>query len=129
MILGVGIDLVEIARIERAVERHGERFLARIFTEVEIAYCRRFRRPGQHFAGRWAAKEAASKALGTGIYGSLRFHDIEVTNDSLGKPHLTLTGEAARVARELGATRCHVSIAHTGSHATAVAIIEGEPSR
>ena len=126
MILGVGTDLVEIGRIERAVERHGERFLKRIFTEGERAYCRGFKLAFQHLAARWAAKEAASKALGTGIFGSVRFRDIEVGNEKSGKPFLMLHGDAARLSAELGATRWHVSLSHTDSHATAVAIAEGE---
>ncbi len=127
MILGTGTDIVEIARIERSIERHGERFMKRIYTENEIAYCARFKRAGQHFAGRWAAKEAAGKALGTGIFGSVRFRDIEITNDPRGKPLLAFTGSAAELAAALGAARLHVSIAHSDSHATAVVVIEGEP--
>ncbi len=127
MILGIGTDIVEIARIGRSIERHGERFTKRIYTAAEIAYCLRFKRATQHFAGRWAAKEAAGKALGTGIFGSVRFRDIEVTNDERGKPVLTFSGSAAELASAMGAARLHVSIAHSDSHATAVVIIEGEP--
>jgi holo-[acyl-carrier protein] synthase len=126
VILGIGTDIVEIARIGRSIERHGERFTKRIYTEGEIAYCTRFKRSAQHFAGRWAAKEAAGKALGTGIFGSVRFRDIEVVNDEKGKPVLTFSGNAAELASAMGAARLHVSIAHSDSHATAVVLIEGE---
>ncbi len=127
MILGIGTDIVEIARIARSIERHAERFTKRIYTEAEIAYCLRFKRAAQHFAGRWAAKEAAGKALGTGIFGSVRFREIEVINDERGKPLLTFSGSAAELASAIGAARLHVSIAHSDSHATAVVLIEGEP--
>lgn len=127
MIVGVGTDIVEIARIERAAGRHGGRFLKRIFTEGEIAYCGRMARSWQHLAGRWAAKEAASKALGTGIFGSVRFKDIEVGNEPSGKPFLTLHGAAARIAEEIGAKRSFVSLAHSDTHATAVVVMEGDP--
>jgi holo-[acyl-carrier protein] synthase len=127
VILGIGTDIVEIARIGRSVERHPERFTKRIYTEAEIAYCLRFKRSAQHFAGRWAAKEAAGKALGTGIFGSVRFRDIEVVNDERGKPVLTFSGRAGKLASAMGAARLHVSIAHSDSHATAVVLIEGEP--
>ncbi|MHC4247820.1 MAG: holo-ACP synthase [Planctomycetota bacterium] len=129
MILGVGTDIVEIARIERSIERHGERFTKRIYTDPEIAYCTRFRRAAQHFAGRWAAKEAAGKALGTGVFGNIRFRDVEVTNDERGKPMLAFSGNAAELASAMGAARLHVSIAHSDSHATAVVVIEGERPR
>lgn len=124
MIVGIGIDLVEIERIKRAAERRGERFLGRIYTPVEVEYCKSMKRSEQHLAGRWAAKEAAAKALGTGIFGSIRFRDIEITNDEKGKPLLALTGDAARIAGELGAARFHVSIAHSDTHATAVVVME-----
>ncbi len=129
MILGVGTDIVEIARIARSIERRGERFTKRIYTETESAYCSRFKRAAEHYAGRWAAKEAASKALGTGIFGSIRFRDIEITNDERGKPLLEFSGGAAELASGMGATRLHVSIAHSDSHATAVVVIEGEPPK
>lgn len=129
MILGIGTDIVEIARIARSMERHGGRFTKRIYTDTEIAYCSRFKRAAEHFAGRWAAKEAAGKALGTGIFGSVRFRDIEITNDELGKPLLAFSGSAAELAAAMGAARLHVSIAHSDSHATAVVVIEGGPPR
>ena len=129
MILGVGTDIVEIARIARSMERHGGRFTKRIYTDKETSYCEGFKRSAEHFAGRWAAKEAAGKALGTGIFGSVRFRDIEITNDERGKPLLAFAGSAAELAASMGATRLHVSIAHSDSHATAVVVIEGEPAR
>ena len=126
MILGVGTDIVEIARIGRSIERHGERFTKRVYTDAELEYCTRFKGPAERFAGRWAAKEAVGKARGTGIFGRLRFRDIEITNDEWGKPELTLVGTAAERAAEMGVTRLHLSIAHSDSHATAFVVAEGE---
>jgi holo-[acyl-carrier protein] synthase len=128
VIVGVGIDLVEVERIAGALDRHGERFRRRVFTEAELAYCRGRKLETMHLAGRWAAKEAAAKALGTGVYGSLRFHDVEITNDERGKPVMTLSGDAARIAEEIGASRLHVSISHTRFHSTAVVVAEGGES-
>lgn len=127
MILGIGIDLVEIARIERAVRRHGSRFLARIFTEAELAFCKARKRSGQHLAARFAAKEAALKALGTGATRGVRLRDIEVTSSQAGRPELRLAGGAARVAGDLGVGASHLSLTHSETHAAAVVILEGGP--
>jgi holo-[acyl-carrier protein] synthase len=116
--LAVGVDLVEISRIDRAVRQHGDRFLSRVYTERELAYAR-----GRlsALATRWAAKEAAAKALGTGI-GSVSFRDIEVICDDHGKPELRLHGEAARLASHMNLSRFAVSLSHTGGFALAMVV-------
>ena len=126
MIVGVGVDMVETSRIERALERHGERFLARIFTAGEAEYCRRMKNRTQHLAARFAAKEAAAKALGTGVAQGVAFRQIEVVKDPHGKPLLEFHGEAARRAESLGVRAAHVSLTHVGSMAAAVAVLEGD---
>jgi holo-[acyl-carrier protein] synthase len=126
VILGVGIDVVEVERIDRAVRRHGERFLRRIFTESEVGRSMGVKNSAQHLAARFAAKEAAVKALGTGASGEVRFRQVEVTNDASGRPGLSLAGGAARVAEALGARRLHVSLTHTASYAAAVVVLEGD---
>jgi holo-[acyl-carrier protein] synthase len=113
-----GIDIIEIERIEAAVQRWGERFLARIYTDSEQAYCRGKPR---RLAGRFAAKEAASKALGVGVR-YIRWREIEILPDGRGKPRLTLHGRAAQVAERLGLTGFEVSITHSRTDAVAVVI-------
>jgi holo-[acyl-carrier protein] synthase len=120
--LSSGIDVIEIARIERAVERWGGRFLSRIYTEREIAYCRG---RAQSLAGRFAAKEATSKALGLGIR-RLRWKDIEILPDRMGKPHLYLHGGASRAAERQQLSEFEVSITHSRSDAIAVVNAWGE---
>lgn len=119
-----GIDVIEIERIESAVDRWGERFLRRIYTESEQQYCRGKPR---RLAGRFAAKEAASKALGVGIR-SIRWREIEILPDPRGKPRLTLQGRAAAVAERLGLTHFEVSITHSRTDAIAVVIAWQEPA-
>lgn len=123
-IIGLGLDLVEVARIARLIERHGERVLARVFTDAERAYCEGSRRRFEHFAARFAAKEAALKALGTGRSGDLRWTDVGVLRDA-GAPCLVVVGEAARVAAARGITSWHVSLTHTDTHAAAAVIASG----
>ena len=120
MIVGLGIDLVPIARAAEIVERHGERFLARCFSPGEVI------RPGDpaHLAGLLAAKEAAFKALGSGWGQGVGWRDVEVTRDGAGAPALALHGAAAARARELGEARSHVSISHDGGIAVAVVVLE-----
>jgi holo-[acyl-carrier protein] synthase len=125
MILGVGIDLVEVGRIERALLK-GDRFMRRLYTPGEIAYCTRHKEPGRHFAARFAAKEAGMKALGTGWSNGVGWRDFEVRLDPRGRPHLTITGRAAELAKAMGATHTVVSLAHDGGMATAVVVFEGE---
>ena len=116
----LGLDLTEVGRIAEALERHGERFLARVFREGEILRSRRHPRAfAEHVAGRFAAKEAAMKALGTGWRG-LAFRDIEVGRDARGKPLLAFHGRARDRARELGVVSAEVSITHARDVAAAV---------
>jgi len=122
-ILGHGIDIVETARIRRSVEEHGQRFLDRVFTPAEQAYCAQsVKRYYEHLAGRFAAKEAVLKVLGTGWRGGIAWTDIEVVKEPSGQPKIILSAECARIAKELGIGRWHVSISHIETHATASAI-------
>ena len=125
MIRGIGSDIVEIERIADALGAHSERFRARVFTEGERDYCDGRPRPPQHFAARFAAKEACMKALGTGRAEGVRWRDVEVTRDPSGRPGLELHGRAAEKASEMGVTRCHLSLSHDGDHALAFVVLEG----
>jgi holo-[acyl-carrier protein] synthase len=125
LILGLGVDLVEVARMEKALAR-GERIVQRLFTAGEIAYCRRHKEPARHFAARFAAKEAGMKALGTGWSNGVGWQNFEVRLDPRGRPHLHVTGRAAEIATALGATHSLITLAHDGGLATAVVAIEGE---
>jgi holo-[acyl-carrier protein] synthase len=126
MIVGMGVDIAEPARVQEAVERHGERFLARVFTPKEIEYCRRHRNCYERFAARFAAKEAAMKALGTGWRGGISWQDFEISNLPGGKPSLQLAGRALDVYRSLGGDRILVSLTHTASYALAQVVIESD---
>lgn len=122
-ILGHGIDIVETARIRNMVEEHGQRFLDRCFTPAEQAYCAKSnKRYFEHLAGRFAAKEAVLKVLGTGWRGGIAWTDIEVLKEPSGQPRIALSGECAEIAKELGIARWHISISHIETHATASAI-------
>ena len=122
-ILGHGIDIIETDRIRRSVKEHGQRFLDRVFTPAEQEYCaRNQKRYYEHLAGRFAAKEAVLKVLGTGWRGGIAWTDIEVVKDISGQPKILLTGECLRIATELGIAIWHVSISHIETHATASAI-------
>ena len=127
-VVGTGIDIIEVARIGRAAERHGTRFLRRLFTAAETDYCCSQGAPSQHLAGRFAAKEAVLKALGTGWAGGIRWRDIEVTNGPSGAPNVRLHGSAARRAEELGIDEIFISIAHTAQHAVAHAVAQTRTS-
>jgi holo-[acyl-carrier protein] synthase len=118
--LSVGVDIIEIARIARAVERWGERFLAHVYTPAEVAFCRG-RAP--ELAARFAAKEAASKALGTGLNG-IAWREMEVLPDLLGKPHLRLYGRAAARAQALGLSEFAVSLSHSREYAVAMVVAQ-----
>lgn len=121
--LATGIDLIEVNRIEAAIARYGERFLARVFTENELAYCRG--RPHE-LAARFAAKEAVSKALGIGIQhrDGVAWRDIQVVSDERGKPSVQLAGKAARRADEIGLHTFALSLSHTREHAIAMMVAE-----
>ena len=125
-IIGIGTDITECLRIARMIERHGELFIGRIYTADEIQYCQSRRQATQHFAGRWAAKEAVLKALGTGWVKGISWRDIEILNEPSGQPVVELRGGAKDVARGLGITNMLVSISHCHTHATAYAIAVGE---
>ncbi len=127
-ILGHGIDIVETDRVKRLVDEHGQRFLDRCFTAAEQEYCARSpKRHIEHLAGRFAAKEAVLKVLGTGWRGGIQWTDIEVLKEPSGQPRIQLKGECLRIASELGIVRWHVSISHIETHATASAIgLRGE---
>jgi len=121
-IIAQGIDLIECRRIADIWRRHGERFLQRLLTEAEIAYVHRYKDPVPSMAGRFAAKEAILKVLGTGWRGQIAWRDMEITNDAHGQPSVTLTGESRRVADRLGIPRILVSISHTDNYAAASAL-------
>jgi holo-[acyl-carrier protein] synthase len=122
-ILGHGIDIVETARIKRLVDEHGAHFLDRVFTPAEQQYCARNpKRYFEHLAGRFAAKEAVLKVLGTGWRGGIAWTDIEVVKEVSGQPRIMLTGECLRIATALGIGLWHLSISHIETHATASAI-------
>lgn len=124
MIVGLGTDMIEIARVQQSMDRFGERFLSRVYTTAEIAYCRRKKNAAESFAARFAAKEAAAKALGTGISRGVSWLEIEVTRERSGKPGLQLSGRAAELACELGVTRFTVSLTHGRELAMAVVLLE-----
>ena len=126
MTLRHGIDLVECRRIAHMLERHGRRFLDRVLTEAERARAARYRHPTQFVAGRWAAKEAILKMIGTGWRDGITWTDMEILPDELGQPLVTLSGETARIAEKLGVKRVILSITHTKDHAAASAIGLGE---
>lgn len=124
MIVGLGIDIVEVARIRQAIERT-PRFSSRVFTPAERLYCdSKGAAAWQSYAARFAAKEAFLKALKTGWRGKITWHDIEVVSDELGIPSLNITGEAKQVLADLGVSRSHLSISHTAKYAVAEVILE-----
>ena len=123
-IVGHGIDLAEVARIARMRADHGPHFLDRCFTPAEQAYCLGHRDSDERFAGRFAAKEAILKVLGTGWRGQIAWTDMEILNDPAGKPGVTLSGECARIAAERGIARWFLSITHSAGLAVASAIGE-----
>jgi len=124
MIVGLGLDIAEIDRIEAAITRHGAPFLERLFTPDEIAYCERFKNRYERYAGRFAVKEAAMKALGTGWSRGVRWRDIEVTREPSGKPGLRLQGAAREFADRMGVKHISVTITHSGNLALAQVIFE-----
>lgn len=127
-VVGVGTDITECLRIARMIERHGEIFLQRVYTPAEIAYCQSRKQAVQHFTGRWAAKEAVLKALGTGWVKGISWLDVEILNRPGGRPEVILRDGAKKVADGLGIKEVWISISHCRSHATAFAIALGEDS-
>ncbi len=124
MIVGTGIDIAEVPRIAEAIQRHGQRFLQRVFTEGEIAYCDSKANRVERYAARFAAKEAGMKALGTGWNHGVRWRDIEVSRQPGGRPTLAFHGKAAEFASKLGTTNVALSITHTAEQAMAQVILE-----
>ena len=121
-IVGIGTDIVECLRVGRMVEEHGELFLTRVFTEREVRYCQSRKRATEHFAARWAAKEAILKALGTGWRRGLAWTDIEVRTEATGRPQVLLCGAAKDIAVSLRVGDILLSLAHCRAYATAYAI-------
>ncbi len=124
MIAGVGTDLIEIGRVRRAIEKNPH-FLERVYTEREMAYCRRKADPWQSYAARFAAKEAVAKALGTGL-GPVGFKEIEIINAAGGQPQVVLSGKAQQLALERNIQRVHISLSHSEAYAIATAVLEGD---
>lgn len=126
MIAGIGVDLCEVDRMEAAIARHGERFLARVYTQAERDYCDSKANRIERFAGRFAAKEAAMKAIGTGWSSGVAWRDFEVSRAASGQPVIVFHGVAKKVAVAMGVTRALVSITHTRSMAMAQVVLEAE---
>ena len=121
-IIAHGIDLVDCPRIEQMIERHGERFVKRVFTVAEQAYAEANKNDVEKLAGRFAAKEAVLKLMGTGWRGKIAWTDIEIKNNAAGQPEVTLSGEVKRIADELGIGHISISITHTANFAIASAV-------
>ena len=124
LIIGMGVDLADVGRIQGAIERHGEPFLRRVYTAGEREYCERFKNKYERYAGRFAAKEAGMKALGTGWRRGVRWVDFEVVREKSGRPTLALAGEAAKIAAKLRVKNIALSITHTEETAWAQVIFE-----
>ena len=125
MVVGIGTDLIEIERVEQSIQRFGARFLERVFTAGEIAYCQQKRKTaGESYAARFAAKEAGAKALGTGISRGISWKEIEVRREAGERPTLHWSGRAAERAAELGVSRVSLSLTHSESVAMAVVVVE-----
>lgn len=124
-VIGIGTDIVECLRIAQMIERHGELFLTRVFTPREIEYCSSRKAATQHYAGRWAAKEAVLKAIGTGWSRGIGWRDIEVRNFEGGRPVIILAGGTREICDRLGIAEVLISISHCRTHATAYALALG----
>lgn len=123
-IVRTGIDIVECLRIAQMIERHGELFITRVYTDAEIEYCTARKAATQHYSGRWAAKEAVLKALGTGWRRGISWRDIEIRNDRMGAPMVNLKAGARDVMEKAGIRKLHVSISHCRSFAVAHVVAE-----
>src|SRR6266498_2189231 len=124
-VIGIGIDLVECARIQRSIDRFGDRFLHRVFTDGEIEYSMSMKFPARHLAARFAAKEAVSKAFGTGIGKAMGWRDLDVKKKSSGEPYLVFSGPAQELATKRGVTAALVTLSHTEHHAMACIVLDG----
>jgi phosphopantethiene--protein transferase domain len=127
-VIGTGVDLVECDRIQRSIDRFGDRFLQRVFTDGEIQYSTSMKFPARHLAARFAAKEAVSKAFGTGIGKAMGWRDIDIQKKPSGEPFLVLSGPAKQLATQRGITAALVTLSHTEHHAVACVVLEGMPS-
>lgn len=125
MILGTGIDIVEVQRVEAAHKKFGLKFLQRFLLPGELEYCLSHKSPGPFLAARFSGKEAISKAFGTGIGAKLAWHDMEIRRKKSGEPYVVLHGKGNTLLRKRGGRIVHLSLSHTAQHATAVAILEG----
>ena len=121
MVQGIGIDIIEIDRIRQSVDRLGDHFLRKIYTPQELAYCSSKQNMYQHLAARFAAKEAAGKALATGWSGEFRWKDVEIMNNPSGQPRITITG---KLREKLSSSRIYLSISHSDNHVVAMVVIE-----
>jgi holo-[acyl-carrier protein] synthase len=124
-VLGIGVDLVECERIQHSLDRFGDRFLKRVFTEGEIAYSNSMKFPARHLAARFAAKEAVSKAFGTGIGKAMGWREIDVQKKPSGEPFLVFRGGAEKLATDRGVTHALITLSHTDHHAMAMIVLEG----
>jgi holo-[acyl-carrier protein] synthase len=124
-IVGVGVDLVEVARVQHSLDRFGDRFLQRVFTTGEIEYSMSMKFPARHLAARFAAKEAVSKAFGTGIGKAMGWRDIDVRKKESGEPFLVFAGGADKLASQRGVTKPLITLTHTDQHAIAMIVLEG----
>jgi len=124
MIVGSGIDITEIRRIQQSMDRYGARFLDRVYTAAEQAYCLRKRKAAESFAARFAAKEAGAKALGTGISFGVNWLEIEVVREPSGRPTIKFHGRAAEIAKHLGVAHAALSLTHSGDTAMASVVLE-----
>ena len=124
MIFGIGVDIVEIARFERFLKEGNDALFQRLFSPVEVEYCAGKKHAAQHYALRFAAKESFLKAMGTGLRDGLSWKDLEVVNDSLGKPELRLCGRALQMFQEKGLTSCFLSLSHDAGGAVAMVVLE-----
>jgi holo-[acyl-carrier protein] synthase len=126
MIFGIGIDVVEVERVESSMAEFGERFANRVFTQAEIAYCEAQKRPSIHYAARFAAKEAIAKALGTGIGKELAWLDMEIRRRESGEPEVILSGGGEEFCKVNGLTQIKISLTHAQHYAAANAVVLGE---
>jgi holo-[acyl-carrier protein] synthase len=124
-VIGIGVDLVECARIQHSLDRFGDRFLHRVFTDGEIEYSMSMKFPARHLAARFAAKEAVSKAFGTGIGKAMGWRDLDVRKKPSGEPYLVFAGEAEQLSQSRGVTSALVTLSHTDNHAMAMVVLEG----
>jgi holo-[acyl-carrier protein] synthase len=124
-VVGIGVDLVECARIQRSIDRFGDRFLHRVFTDGEIEYSMSMKFPARHLAARFAAKEAVSKAFGTGIGKAMGWRNIDIRKKSSGEPFLVFSGPAQELAVARGVASALITLSHTAHHAVAMIVLEG----